>query len=205
MKHAERRSPELLLASQSATRRQLLSAVGLAFEAVAPGVDEAEIKRSMAAEQASGDAVAQALAELKAVRVTMRRPGALVIGADLVLVCQGQLYDKAHDLAEARANLLQFAGRMHELPCAVAVARDGAVIWRHLERPRLHMRSMPAEDIDRYLAQVGEEALHSVGAYHLEGRGAQLFERVEGDFFSVLGLPLLPLLAFLRTHDIVPG
>ena len=183
----------------------MLAAAGLALEAVSPDVDEGEIKRAMAAEQAPPEAVAGALAETKAVRVSRRHPGALVIGADLVLVCDGRMFDKAADLDEARANLRAIAGRTHELVCATAVVRDGAVIWRHCERPRLSMRPLDEAEIERYLAQAGAAVLNSVGAYHLEGRGAQLFERVEGDFFSILGLPLLPLLAFLRQHDIVPG
>lgn len=183
----------------------MLAAVGLACEALPSGVDEDAIKQSMAADDASAEALALTLAERKALTVSARDRDAFVIGADLVLVCDGRFFDKAANRGQARANLSRLSGRPHDLVCAVAVAHDNAIAWRHVESPRLFMRTLSEADIDRYLAQAGDEVLDSVGAYHLEGAGAQLFERVEGDFFSILGLPLLPLLAFLRRHDIVPG
>lgn len=198
-------TPELILASASATRRRLLEATGLRVTAISSDVDEAAIKQRLAVETASAEAVAQALAERKALVVSPQNPGAFVIGADLVLVCDGELFDKAGNRDEARDHLRRLSGRPHDLVSAVAVVRDGAVLWRHVEQPRLTMRPLTDDDIARYMAQAGDEVMDSVGAYHLEGVGAQLFERVDGDFFSILGLPLLPLLAFLRTHDIVPG
>lgn len=198
-------TPKLILASGSATRRRLLEAAGLRVTAISSDVDEAAIKQGLAVEMAPAEAVAQALAERKAMVVSPQVPGAFVIGADLVLVCDGELFDKAGNRDEARDHLRRLSGRAHDLVSAVAVVRDGAVLWRHVEHPRLTMRPLSDDDIARYMAQAGDEVMDSVGAYHLEGVGAQLFERVDGDFFSILGLPLLPLLAFLRTHDIVPG
>lgn len=198
-------SKRLILASGSITRQRMLAAVGLAAEAVPSGVDEHAVKQAMAVGSAPADALALVLAERKALTVSEGNPGAFVIGADLVLACEGRLFDKAANRVEAQENLRRLSGRPHDLVCAVVVARDGVVLWHHIESPRLVMRPLSNDDIERYMALAGEEVLDSVGAYHLEGAGAQLFERVEGDFFSILGLPLLPLLAFLRRHDIVPG
>ena len=193
----------LTLASASVSRRRMLEAVGLDFIVDAPRVDEDAAKASLRAEGIKPRDQADALAELKARSVSRRREG-FVIGADQMLAVEGETLDKPKDMAQARAHLLRLRGRTHELLTAVAVARDGAVIWRHIETPRLKMRAFSDAYLDEYLAQEGESALSSVGAYRLEGLGAHLFERVEGDYFAVLGLPLLPLLAFLREHGIAP-
>ena len=193
----------LTLASASVSRRRMLEAVGLDFIVDAPRVDEDAAKASLRAEGIKPRDQADALAELKARSVSRRREG-FVIGADQMLAVEGETLDKPKDMAQARAHLLRLRGRTHELLTAVAVARDGAVIWRHIETPRLKMRAFSDAYLDEYLAQEGESALSSVGAYKLEGLGAHLFERVEGDYFAVLGLPLLPLLAFLREHGIAP-
>ena len=193
----------LILASASVSRRRMLEAAGLDFVVDAPRVDEDAAKASLRAEGLNPRGQADALAELKALSVSRRREG-LVIGADQMLAVEGETLDKPKDMAQARAHLLRLRGRTHELLTAVAVARDGAVIWRHIETPRLKMRAFSDAYLDEYLAQEGESALSSVGAYKLEGLGAHLFERVEGDYFAVLGLPLLPLLAFLREHGIAP-
>jgi septum formation protein len=194
----------LILASGSPTRARMLRDAGLAAEAVAPGVDEEAVKRALAAEHAPAEHVALTLAELKAVRVSQRRPGALVIGADQTLVCNGVLFDKPPDLAHARAQLQALRGKPHELISAAVAARDGAALWRETQRARLVMRAFSDAFLDRYLEQVGEDALGSVSAYRIEGPGAQLFARVDGDLFTILGLPLLPLLEFLRGHGVVP-
>lgn len=190
----------LILASGSAARKQMLGAAGLDFEVDVPRVDEEAAKASLRAEGMKPRNQADALAELKALSVSRRRSG-LVIGADQMLAVEGETFDKPKDRAEARQHLLRLRGRTHELLTAAVVAKDGAVIWRHMETPRLRMRAFSDAFVDDYLDRVGDGALHSVGAYQLEGLGAQLFERVDGDYFAVLGLPLLPLLAFLREHD----
>jgi septum formation protein len=192
----------LILASASPSRRHLLHNAGLRFVARPSGVDEEQVKQSLLAERADAREIATTLAELKAVRVSARHPEALVIGADSTLVCDGRLFDKPPTLADARRQLLALAGRTHELWSAVVVARGGARLWHHAEFGRLTM--LPANEpfIDRYLRRVGQAACTSVGAYQLEGLGVHLFSRIEGDFFTVLGLPLLPLLSFLSDHGI---
>ncbi|MGE0724727.1 MAG: nucleoside triphosphate pyrophosphatase [Alphaproteobacteria bacterium] len=195
--------PPLVLASSSASRARLLAAAGLDFERLPAAVDEDEIRRSMRAEGASADEAAAALALAKAGRIARRRPGALVVGADQILECQGVWFDKPPDMDHARAQLVALRGRSHRLATAVCVQRDDVVLWRHGEAPRLAMRAFGDAFLDAYLAAAGEAVLGSVGAYQLEGLGAQLFDGVDGDHFAVLGLPLLPLLAFLRGHGVV--
>lgn len=179
----------------------MLEAAGLAFEVELPRVDEEAAKASLRAEGLAPRAAADALAELKALSVSSRKTG-YVIGADQMLAIEGDSLDKPKTRDEARAHLQRLRGRAHELVTAAAVARDGAVIWRHVSTPRLVMRSFSDAFLETYLDRAGDAALESVGAYQLEGLGAQLFERAEGDYFSVLGLPLLPLLAFLREHGL---
>ncbi|HRO03252.1 MAG TPA: Maf family nucleotide pyrophosphatase [Terricaulis sp.] len=193
----------LILASASASRRRMLEAAGLAFEIQAPHADEEAAKASLRAAGLKPREQADALAELKALSVSRRRAG-VVIGADQMLAIEGEVLDKPKDMDEARTHLQRLRGKTHELLSAAVVAREGAIIWRHVDTPRLKMRAFSDAFLDDYLARVGQGALSSVGAYQLEGLGAQLFERVEGDFFSVLGLPLLPLLSFLREHKVVP-
>jgi septum formation protein len=195
----------LILASGSAIRAELLARAGLSVTSEPAAVDEDAIKASFRAERADPATCATALAEAKAERVGRRHPGALVIGADQILVCNGVWFDKPPDRAHARAQLQALRGRGHELVTAVCVSRDGAVLWRHVDRPRLTMRRFSEEFLDAYLERAGEGVLSSVGAYQLEGLGAQLFAKVEGDFFAILGLPLLPLLDFLRGHGAVPS
>lgn len=190
----------LVLASGSATRKQMLEAAGLAFEVDKPRMDEEAAKASLRAEGLKPRDQADMLAELKAISVSNRRGDDFVIGADQMLAMEGETFDKPQNRDEARAHLLRLRGRSHELITAAAVARGGVVIWRHIETPRLKMRAFSDAFLEDYLDHVGDAAFASVGAYQLEGRGAQLFERVEGDYFSVLGLPLLPLLSFLREH-----
>ncbi len=195
----------VILASASASRRRMLADAGVAMEAVRPGVDEDMVKASLRGAGASPDEVADALAELKATRVSGQRPEALVIGADQVLALEGAIYDKPTDRERARAHLTALRGRSHMLVSSAVVMRAGQRIWGHTDRATLHMRQLPDETIDRYLDAIGDRALDSVGAYQLEGLGAHLFSRVEGDFFTILGLPLLPLLGFLRQHGVVPA
>ena len=196
-------APPLVLASASTTRAQLLTAAGVAFTTAVSAVDEDEIKRSMQSAGADAAAAADALAEAKAARVSRRAPGALVIGADQILECGGVWFDKPPDVDHARAHLASLRGRSHQLATAVCVVRDGQRLWHHREAPRLTMRRFSDAFIESYLAAEGSSVLGSVGAYRLEGPGIQLFARIEGDHFSILGLPLLPLLDFLRGHGVV--
>jgi septum formation protein len=192
----------LILASASAGRAALLAGARVAFEAVPAAVDEAAVKAGMLAEGAAPRDVADALAELKARRVAGRMPDRLVLGADQVLVCEGRLYDKPGDLAGAREQILALRGRRHELLSAAVVFEEGRPVWRHVGRARLTMRAFSDAFLEDYLAREGEAVLGTVGSYRLEDGGAGLFSRVEGDIFTVMGLPLLELLAFLRTRGI---
>lgn len=193
----------LILASASRYRAQLLSNAGITAEICPASIDEAALKQSMQSEGMEAADIARGLAEMKALRVSRTRANALVIGADQVLVCNGVLFSKPPDLAHARASLQALRGKLHELMTAVCVALDNAVIWHHTERARLRMRDFSDDHLDQYLAEAGDAVLSTVGAYELEGLGAQLFDRVDGDYFGILGLPLLPLLAFLRGHRVV--
>jgi len=194
--------PPLILASASPSRRQLLANAGLDFSVETSGVDEDEVKLSLLGERAKAGDIATTLAGMKAMRVSARRGGALVIGADSTLACEGRLFDKPPTLAAARQQLADLGGRTHELHSAVVVAQNGARLWHAADCGRLTMRPFTNSFLDAYLARAGEAVCSSVGAYQLEGLGAHLFSRIEGDYFTILGLPLLPLLAFLAEHAI---
>ena len=193
----------VVLASASAARARLLEQTGIEVLREPAGIDESAIKGAFRGQGLDAGQCAAALAEAKAVRVSARRPGALVIGGDQLLVREERWFDKPASRTEAREHLLALRGRRHELVTAACVARDGAVVWRVVDRPFLFMRDFSEPFLDAYLAAVGDDVLSTVGAYRLEGAGAQLFARIEGDYFSVLGLPLLPLLEFLRSQGVV--
>ncbi len=171
------------------------------FDTCPAGIDEDAIKRQAAADGLSAGDTALELAQQKARAVD--RPGALVIGCDQILVCEGVWFDKPPDPATARSHLLRLRGRPHVLETATVVLRDGALLWQHIATPRLTMRVFSDAFLDWYLAEEGPRVLSSVGAYRLEGPGVQLFEQIEGDHSANLGLPLLPLLGFLRGSDMI--
>ncbi len=196
-------SSPLVLASGSAVRATLLRQAGLAFEVQNSRVDEDIIKEKFA--NSDTDALTIKLAEAKAIAVSAERPDALVIGADQILSCQAKCYDKPRDMSEARTNLTMFRGRPHRLHSAIVLAKSGAIVWRHSDHADLTMRNFSDVFLDRYLAEVGDKVLTSVGCYQLEGPGIQLFEKIEGDYFTILGLPLLALLAELRQRQVVPA
>jgi len=192
--------PRLILASASAARLALLRGAGLAVEAQPAHIDEAEIKAAARADRASPEDAALLLAELKAARIARRAPDALVIAADQLLVVGEEWFDKPPTPDAAREQLLALRGRTHMLVTAVLCQRGAARIWHHVARPSLTMRDFSDAFLDTYLAAESDALTGCVGAYRLEGMGVQLFDRIEGDYFSILGLPLLPLLGFLRQH-----
>ncbi len=198
---ARKAPPPVVLASKSAVRAALLRGAGVAFSVDAARIDEAAVRDSLRAEGAA--AAAAALAELKAVRVSGRHGGALVVGGDQILDCDGTWFDKPPDLARARADLMAPRGRAHHQHSAVCLARDGTVLWRHGDRAELVMRAFSEDFLDAHLAACGGDVLASAGAYQLEGPGAQLFSAVRGDYFTILGLPLLALLGALREHGVM--
>jgi septum formation protein len=190
----------IVLASASRTRRVMLEQAGVELIVDPAAIDEAAIKESATAEKMSPGVLAETLAELKARRVSPRHGGRIVIGSDQVLECEGRLFDKPADAAEARRQLLALRGRGHRLIASAVALRDGARLWHHTAEAKLTMRNFSDEFLDSYLAYAGSRALESVGAYQLEAEGAQLFSEIAGDYFTILGLPLLPLLGFLRAQ-----
>lgn len=186
----------VILVSTSPIRQTVLKHAGVDFTVRSPLADEARLKKTLGV--AKPEDIAMALAEAKARSVSEPESLDLVIGADQVLELAGEVFDKPRDLTEARAHLSALRGKTHELHSALACARGGKIIWRCASTARLTMRSFSQAFLDSYLTRMGGEATRSVGAYKLEGEGIQLFEKVEGDYFTILGLPLLPLLAFLR-------
>jgi septum formation protein len=188
---------KIILASTSRARRAVLEGAGVTFEAMDSGLDEEAAKTRLKAQGASPRDIADALADAKAAKASSGRDG-LVIGADQTLELEGALFDKTGSLDEARERLKLLRGKAHKLHSAVVVARDGQVVWRDLATATLVMRDFSDDFLEAYLASEGGAALGSVGCYRLEGPGAQLFSAIEGDYFAILGLPLLGLLEFLR-------
>jgi septum formation protein len=191
----------LVLASGSQSRSTLLTAAGVAFTKDPADLDEDALMAALRG--ADAPTVASTLAQKKALHVSARHPGSLVLGGDSVIAFEDEMLCKCATLDAARALLARLSGRAHLLVSAAALARDGALLWTHASPCRMVMRDLSPDFLDDYIAAEGPAILSSVGCYHYEGRGAQLFDRVDGDYFSVLGLPLLPVLAALRKESVL--
>lgn len=195
----------LILASSSPFRRMLMENAGLHFQAIAADIDERAIEAPLERDGAGPDAVALVLAKAKAKEVSDRYAGSLVIGSDQTMSLGSQVFHKPRTMADAENHLRTLSGQTHRLNSAIALARNGDIIWEHVAHADLTMRELPADFIHRHLTRVGEKALSSVGAYQLEGEGIQLFSKIEGDYFTIVGLPMLPLLQQLRELGAIDG
>ncbi len=193
-----------VLASLSRTRAALLNQAGIKVTRDPARIDETEIKAFNRRKGAEAGVCAMALAEAKALTIATRHPGTLVIGADQVLNSNGAWLDKPRDRDDARGQLQMLRGQTHELATAVCIARDANVIWHDIQRPRLTMRNFSDAFLDTYVGSLSRDDMSAVGGYRIEGRGIQLFDRIEGDYFAILGLPLMPLLDFLRSQGELP-
>ena len=191
-------SQRIILASQSTARQAMLRNAGVEFEAKPARIHEEAIMASFQAEGANPNDIVDALAEYKALRVAGSDPIGLVIGSDQILVCDKKIYSKARTIDEARSKLIELRGKPHQLMSAAVIFEDGKPVWRTVGRAQLFMRDFSDAFLDDYLEQSGSDILSSVGCYFLEDRGVSLFSRVQGDYFTVLGFPLLDVLEFLR-------
>ncbi|CVI60462.1 MULTISPECIES: Maf-like protein [Agrobacterium] len=196
---------ELILASSSASRQMLMRNAGLTFSAIPADIDERALDEQLERDGASPEEVALELARAKALAVSTLYPGALVLGCDQTMALGARVYHKPKTMAEAEAHLLSLSGKVHRLNSAAVLVRHGEVVWQIVSSAELTVRTLSAEFVSRHLHCVGEKALSSVGAYQLEGEGIQLFTSIEGDYFTILGLPLLPLLSKLRDMDVIDG
>ncbi|ADO43829.1 Maf family protein [Ketogulonicigenium vulgare] len=197
--------PDIILASGSAIRAQLLTQAGITFRVQQARVDEETIRASLQAEGAKPRDIADALAEMKAMRGAMRAPAALVIGCDQILEIDGQILSKPETPADALAQLKLLRGKVHKLLSAAVIYKDGEPQWRHVGEVRLAMRDASDSYLDSYVARNWPAIGECVGAYQLEGEGVRLFTRIDGDYFNVLGLPLLELLSYLSLRGIIPS
>ncbi|MBK8456194.1 MAG: Maf-like protein [Phyllobacteriaceae bacterium] len=195
----------VILASQSPIRKTLLAGAGIEFATDSARIDERAVESALAGSGATPADLAEVLAVAKAEETSLRHPGALVIGCDQTLSLGDEVLHKCPDMEAARRRLLQLSGKTHELNSAVAIAVDGDAVWRQTVIARMTMRSLSPAFIGRHLDAAGEKALGSVGAYQIEGEGINLFEAIDGDFFTIAGLPLLPLLAELRRLGAIDG
>ncbi|MGV1986717.1 Maf-like protein [Agrobacterium sp. 22-221-1] len=196
---------ELILASSSASRQMLMRNAGLTFSAIPADIDERALDEQLERDGASPEEVALELARAKALAVGALYPEALVLGCDQTMALGARVYHKPKTMAEAEAHLLSLSGKVHRLNSAAVLVRHGEVVWQIVSSAELAVRTLSAEFVSRHLQRVGEKALSSVGAYQLEGEGIQLFTSIEGDYFTILGLPLLPLLSKLRDMDVIDG
>ena len=193
----------LILASASAGRRTMLENAGVVFDVEAASIDEDAVKQSLKAEGASVEQAAETLAELKARRISARHPGVLVLGSDSMLECEGRWFDKACSMDQAREHLLAMRGVTHRLVTSAVLVRDEGRIWHHTAVASMTMRHFSDAWLDDYLEDIGERACASVGCYQVEGRGLQLFAQVDGDFFAIVGLPMVQVLDQLRTQGVL--
>tara|TARA_R110000824_G_C15075602_1_gene663826 strand:+ start:133 stop:732 length:600 start_codon:yes stop_codon:yes gene_type:complete len=193
----------LILASSSKTRHAMLKNAGVDCDAIASMIDEEGYKQSMKAEGANAAEAAETLAEMKALRMYRQQPDGIVIAADQMLECNGIWFDKPKDRDNTRAQLLALRGKTHQLVSAAVIYKEGSRIWGTIDTAHLTMRNFTEEWLDWYLDAAGNDIFDCVGGYQLEGIGAQLFTEVRGDYFTVLGLPLLPLIGFLRDHGVL--
>ena len=196
-------SIQIILASKSASRRALLKNAGVAHDAISSDVDENIIKQQCASEGMDLNTTCMRLAEAKAIEVSKSHADKYIIGADQILGLDGRAFDKPSSLEEAAVRIKEFSGKAHILHNGICVVKNEEVIWRHIEMPCLKMRALSDEQVETYIEKSGSKILSSVGAYMLEDLGIQLFEKIEGDYFSILGLPLLPLLEFLRGEGLL--
>lgn len=195
----------LILASKSVHRHMLMRNAGLAFEAIPADIDERAIEDAVLGSDVTPSDMAQILASSKAVAVSEQHENAIIIGSDQTLSLGDEMFHKPHNMEQARRHLLKLSGQTHELNSAVSLAKNGEVLWQHVSVARLTMRDLSSEFIGRHLARAGEDVLTSVGAYQLEKEGVQLFSHIDGDFFTIVGLPLLPLLGKLRALNVIDG
>lgn len=196
---------QLILASTSPFRRQLLENAGLKVQPVAPEIDERAVEKTLEGSDMNPEDVAAILAEAKAVEVSERFADAWVVGGDQTLSLGDEVFHKPADMEGARRHLLALSGKTHQLNSAIVIAKNGEAVWRHVAIARMTMRHLDTAFIGRHLSRVGDIALKSVGAYQVEGEGIQLFERIEGDYFTIVGVPLLPLLNKLRELEVIDG
>jgi septum formation protein len=196
-------SVRVVLASGSQSRAGILRSTGMPVDLCPSGIIESLIKEAFAYQGKSAGETAMALAVAKAQDVSQKCPGAYVIGADSLMDCEGTWFDRAQSVAEARSQLQRLVGKTHTLETAVCVVKDGQAVWSHLASPQLKMRSFSQDFLNRYVGFLGEKLLQSVGCYQVEGLGIHLFEEIRGDIFTIMGLPLLPLLAYFRDEGVV--
>lgn len=196
---------DLILASASRHRAKILEDAGLSFAQIASNLDERALEAPLDDADVSPEDRAQILAEAKAQDVSEQKPGHLIIGCDQILSLDNEILHKCGDMEGARRRLLSLSGRTHYLHSAVTLARSGETLWRHVTTCEMKMRHLSPGFIGRHLSDVGDGVLSSVGAYQIEGPGIQLFESIEGDMFSIIGLPLLPLLQQLRQMEVIDG
>ena len=196
---------KLVLASKSPFRSALLKNAGIEFSTASADINERAVEAPLYETGATPEEVAQVLAEAKALDVSEKNPGAVVIGCDQTLSLGDEIFHKPADMEAARRQLLKFSGKTHQLNSAVVLVKDGKTLWRHVSIARMTMRDLDPGFVGRYLGRVGDVALSSVGAYQVEGPGIQLFDKIEGDYFTIIGLPLLPLLAELRKEKLIDG